>query len=95
MSRRNGARIGLDFKAGRVRWVTATGPSYGRARVVIDGAGHTVDLYRPTSHWRVVLTFARLGPGEHHLIIRPLGRKDAASQSAAVAVDAIVVGRRK
>jgi hypothetical protein len=88
-----GSAIGLAFKGRALKWLTATGPAYGRARVVIDGKTHTVDLYRPARHWRAAFTFGHLGQGEHHVTIRATGRKDAASRSAAVLVDALVVRR--
>jgi PQQ-like domain len=84
------ARLTFAFTGSRINWVTATGPAYGRARVVIDGAGHTVDLYRPRHHWRVNVSFTRLGPGTHHITVIPLGRKDRASASANVVFDAFV-----
>jgi hypothetical protein len=84
------ARLTFAFTGSRISWVTATGPAYGRARVVIDGAGHTVDLYRPRHHWRVNVSFTRLGPGTHHITVIPLGRKDRASASANVVFDAFV-----
>lgn len=89
-----GSTISLDFKGRTLRWLTATGPMYGRARVVIDGHAHAVDLYRPSRHWKVPFTFAHLAKGEHHVTIRATGRKDAASRSASVVVDALVVRRR-
>jgi hypothetical protein len=87
------AKVTLAFRGRTVRWLTATGPSYGRARVVIDGRAHIVDLYRPHHHKRVAIVFHHLGKGAHHLEIRPLGRKDRASSSATVVVDALVVRR--
>lgn len=88
-----GSAIGLDFQGRTLKWITATGPAYGRAHVVIDGKSHTVDLYRPTRHWQVPITFAHLAQGQHHVTIRVTGRKDAASRSAAIVVDAFVVRR--
>jgi hypothetical protein len=89
-----GARVSLDFRGRSLTWVTATGPSSGRARVVIDGRAHRVDLYSAARHWRVPLRFAGLGSGEHHLTITALGTKSTASRSTTVAVDALVVRRR-
>jgi hypothetical protein len=86
--------ISLDFKGRTLRWLTATGPSYGRARVVIDGRRHTVDLYRPHRHWKVVFTFAHLAKGTHHVTIKATGHRDAASRSSAIVVDALVVRRK-
>jgi hypothetical protein len=84
------ARLTLAFTGSRISWVTALGPAYGRARVVVDGVGHTVDLYRPRHHWRAEISFARLGPGTHHITVIPLGKKDRASASANVVFDAFV-----
>jgi hypothetical protein len=91
VSRSPRARLTLAFTGTRISWVTATGPAYGRARVVIDGVGHTVDLYRPRHHWRVGVAFTGLGAGTHHVTIIPLGTKDRASASANVVFDAFVV----
>lgn len=84
------ARLAFAFTGSRISWITATGPAYGRARVVIDGVGRTVDLYRLRHHWRVNVSFTRLGPGTHHITVIPLGRKDRASASANVVFDAFV-----
>jgi len=51
-----------------------------------------VDLYRRTQHWRVPISFRGLSRGEHHLTVRPLGRKNASATSTNDVVDAIVVG---
>jgi hypothetical protein len=85
------AWLRLQFTGTRIDWLTATGPVYGRAKVVIDGVAHTVDLYRPRRHWRVRLSYTRLGPGTHHITVRPLGTKDSSSTSANVVFDAFIV----
>ena len=85
------SRVTFDFKGRAIRWITAEGPGYGRARVVIDGRAHTVDLYRRLASPRVPITFGGLSAGTHHLTIRPLGSKDPASRSTAVVLDAFVV----
>jgi hypothetical protein len=90
------AKLSLDFQGRTFRWITATGPAYGRAKVVIDGHSRgTVDLYRRSQHWRVAITYRGLAPGQHRLVIRPLGKKDAASRSTKVVVDAVVVRRHR
>lgn len=85
------ARLTFAFTGNRIGWITATGPAYGRARVVIDGVGHTVDLYRLRHHWRVGISFTGLGSGTHHVTLIPLGTKARASASANVVFDAFVV----
>ncbi len=84
------AWLRLQFTGTRIAWVTATGPAYGRARVVIDGVAHTLDLYRRRRHWRVQFSYAGLGPGTHLITVRPLGTKDAASGSTNVVFDAFI-----
>lgn len=88
-----GASVSLDFTGRGITWVTATGPAFGRARVVIDGKAHTVDLYRATTRWRVGISFAGLSRGHHRLTVRSLARHDPASRSSDVVVDAFVVRR--
>jgi hypothetical protein len=61
---------------------------------VIDGRADVVDLYRRHRHWRVAVSFAGLSNTQHHLVIRPLGRKDAASRSTTVVIDSLVAHRR-
>src|SRR5207302_3679805 len=56
-------RVSLVFTGRRIAWVTATGPAYGRARLVIDGVAHTVDLYRSTHSWRVRFSYDGLSRG--------------------------------
>jgi hypothetical protein len=85
------ARTSLDFTGRTIKWITATGPAYGRARVVIDGKAHTVDLYRPTRHWKVALSYTGLAKGRHHITVRPLGTKNPSSRSKSIVVDAFVV----
>jgi hypothetical protein len=85
------ARMSLAFTGRTIKWITATGPAYGRARVVIDGQAHRVDLYRGTRHWKVAITYTGLSKGTHHITVRPLGAKDASSSSTSVVVDAFVV----
>jgi len=87
------AKVSLDFTGRTIKWITATGPAFGRAKVVIDGKTRIVDLYRPTQHWKVAITYTGLSKGRHHITIRPLGRKDASSTSTNVVVDAFVVRR--
>lgn len=92
-SSRRGATAGLEFSGGRLTWVTATGPSCGRARVVIDGKRRTVDLYSRTPHMRAKVTFKHLKRGPHRITITALGTANRRSSGRAVVVDALVVGR--
>ena len=91
MSGSRSARMSFDFTGRAIRWITATGPAYGRARVMIDGKAHRVDLYRRSRHWRVAIAYTGLSRGKHHVTVRPLGTKNASSRSKNVVVDAFVV----
>jgi outer membrane protein assembly factor BamB len=88
---RQGSAMSLTFRGRSVRWVTATGPALGKARVLIDGVGRTVDLYSARPRWRMSLAFTGLGRGEHRVTVKPLGRKNAASRGRTVISDAFVV----
>jgi hypothetical protein len=83
---------GLAFTGTGVTWVTATGPSEGKATVTVDGSVvETVDLYSPTVVWQVVETVTGLTSGSHTILITVLGTKDATSAGTQVVVDAFVV----
>jgi hypothetical protein len=82
----------LDFTGTRVDWVTATGPSFGRATVAIDGISRgTIDLYASSVHWQVTKSFAGLASGNHTIVVTVLGTKNASSTGTQVVVDAFVV----
>jgi hypothetical protein len=83
--------VSLTFTGTSVDWVTATGPSYGKASVTVDGVARgTVDLYTRTPRWDVVRSFAGLSGGTHTIVVKPLGTKDAASSGKQVVVDAFL-----
>jgi hypothetical protein len=86
------ATSGLTFTGTGVTWVTATGPSEGKATVTVDGSlVETVDLYSPTVDWQVAEPITGLTSGSHTILITVLGTKDAASAGKSVVVDAFVV----
>ena len=73
-------------------WVTATGPSEGKATITIDGVSKgTIDLYSPTVNWRVPEAFTGLTSGAHTILVTVLGTKDRAATGTQVVVDAFVV----
>jgi sugar lactone lactonase YvrE len=90
-SRARGAATSVDFRGRSITWLTATGPGYGRARVVVDGEARVVDLYAARRSWRVPVTFRGLSRGQHRITVRALGRKHRLSGSTAVVFDAFVV----
>jgi hypothetical protein len=86
------ATSSLTFAGTAITWVTATGPSAGKATVTIDGilAG-TVDLYSPTVAWQVMESYSGLSSGTHTIVVTVLGTKDSVSAGTLVVVDAFVV----
>lgn len=86
------AAASFTFRGTSVRLVTATGPAYGRAAVLIDGARHRIDLYAPRRRWQRVVPFTGLGEGVHEIVVRPLGTARRASRGTEVVVDGFRVG---
>jgi WD40 repeat protein len=85
-----GSRASLEFTGRRIVVLTAAGPAYGRAKVVIDGRSRTVDLYRPRAQ-RAKLVYQGLGRGDHRITISPLGTRNRRSTGSRVVLDAFVV----
>jgi CSLREA domain-containing protein len=72
--------------------ITERGPSFGKAKVTVDGVSHgTVDFYAPTQRWLSRQTFDGLGPGTHHVQITVLGSHNPASTGSDVVFDAITL----
>lgn len=89
VSGKKGDLVMFGNNAGQVQWVTATGPSYGKAEVILNGVSQgVVDLYSPTPQWGVVKSFTQSGPGGSNLIIQVLGEKNPASTGTQVVIDA-------
>lgn len=85
------ATSSLAFTGTGVTWVTATGPSEGKATVTVDGSVvETVDLYSPTVAWQVAEAITGLTSGSHTITITVLGTKDAVSAGTQVVVDAFI-----
>jgi hypothetical protein len=91
--RAEGASASFGFRGRSVTWYTVTGPAQGRAAVRIDGehAG-TVDLYAPSTRFRVASTFDGLDHGPHTITVRVLGRASAAASDTLVVIDAFEAG---
>jgi hypothetical protein len=82
----------FTFNGTRVDWITATGPSYGKAEVYLDGVDQgTVDLYSPTTQWKTAKSYTASSSGQHTLTIQVLAQKNTASTGKAVILDAFVV----
>jgi bacillopeptidase F len=91
---RAGATAAWSFTGTAVTWVTATGPSSGRAQVWVDGVKQrAVNNYAAGAHWKVARTITGLSAGTHTVKIVVLGRKGATgAKDTQVVVDGFKVG---
>lgn len=88
-----GASLSFDFRGRKVTWYTATGPSQGKALVLIDGRPRgTFNQFASTSSYRVGRTFSGLAPGEHSITVRALGLAGPGAVGRFVVVDAFGIG---
>jgi hypothetical protein len=82
------ATASFSFTGTQFRFVTARGPAYGKAQIWVDGVLRTtVDLYRPAQQWQYKVTISGLTSGNHNVVIKVLGTKNAASSGTGVVCD--------
>lgn len=82
----------LRFTGTSVDWITAMGPTAGKAQVFIDGADKgVVDLYKSTQTWKVAKTYSGLTSGTHTIQVKALGTKNASATGSKVVVDGFTV----
>ena len=90
-SRTAGATATWRFTGTAVDWVTATGPAYGKAQVLVDGVlKGTFDQYARAAQWKVARSVSGLAAGPHTIQVKVLGTRSTASTGTAVVVDAVV-----
>lgn len=88
-----GASASFAFTGRSVTWYTATGPSMGRASVLVDGRRiGAFDQYAPSPAFKVARSITKLPRGEHVLTIRVLGTSSPGATDTQVVVDAFRVG---
>ena len=88
VSQQMDATASLSFTGTSVNWVTALGPSLGKAKVFIDNVAQgTVDLFASQPQWQVLKAYTNLGIGPHTLRIQVLGAKNPSSSGTKVIVD--------
>ena len=82
------ATASLTFTGTSINWITATGPTYGKADVLIDNVDMgTVDLFSPAQHWQILKTYSNLPAVQHTIQVRVLAVKNKSSKGKAVVVD--------
>lgn len=88
-----GSTLVTRFNGTGISWIGVRGPSFGRARVKLDGTVvATVDLYSSKTLTRQVL-FSRTGlsSGEHTMTITALNSRDSRSSRFGTSIDRINV----
>ncbi len=88
-----GGSVTAMFNGTSLSWITVKSPSYGIARVTLDGgAPVTVDLYSASALWQqTVWTTGTLTAGTHTVKIEWTGTKNPAATATNVGVDAFNV----
>lgn len=92
---RAGAAMAIPFVGDDVTWISPRGPSFGLARVAVDGVtvDESADASAEKNGYGRRFTFAGFGPGNHVLTITALGTKGADGTGTFVAVDGLVDDR--
>jgi hypothetical protein len=92
-SARSGSSITARFRGPAVTVIGATGPSYGKFEIVVDGvSAGTIDCYAEAYTLATpVWGRADLSDGDHVVTLRVLGTKNALSTGPHVVIDAIDV----
>ncbi len=90
MSKGPKATATFTFEGKTLKWLTRTGPKFGKARIIIDGKKQVVDLYSAEPANDVRIKFKGLGPGPHTVRLIVLGKKNALAGGTKVIVDAFV-----
>jgi len=79
--------VGLGFN-----FVTARGPTYGRAAIYVDGVKvKTVDLYHASQQWEYSVPITGLSYKYHTVVIKVLGTKNSASRGTGIVCDGFEV----
>jgi len=87
------ASITFGFTGKNFAWFTETGRSQGIAAISVDGKGFpNVNLYAPTTTYRVARIYRGFASGHHRVTIRVLGQKGSPNGKGTwVSLDAVSV----
>jgi hypothetical protein len=83
-------RFEFRFSGRRLTWYYTAAPNRGKAHITIGATEADVDQYAPRVEWKRKAAFD-VGPGEHRVVVRVLGSKQAASAGTFVDVDGLEV----
>lgn len=86
-----GSSVTIAFNGTRLDWITAKGPMFGIADVVVDGRAATqVDLYDPAvKYQQKVCSTGALSAGPHTVTISCKGAKNASATNTYIGIDAV------
>jgi hypothetical protein len=86
-----GSSVTATFTGTHLSWIAKKSPSYGKARVTVDGGDPVVvDLYSATTlNKQNVWSTRSLAPGNHSVKIEWTGTKNAAAANTSINVDAL------
>lgn len=88
-----GSTASFTFRGSSVTWLTARGPSMGKAKVYVDGVLKLkVDGYAKKAGWNVRRSLAGLGDRVHTVTVKVTGTKRRAATGTTVVVDRWLVG---
>jgi len=86
----DGSKATVRFTGTKVDLIVSVAPTYGIAKVTLDGKVHMVDLYSPSFINRLnVWSSGKLVNAEHLLTIEWTGTKNAASSGTGIGIDAL------
>jgi len=82
----------VSFNGTYLAWLGKTSPSYGKAKLTLDGADKgTVDLYSASATYTKVWETGTLSAGNHTLTIAWTGQKNSSATGSNISVDAFNV----
>jgi len=86
-----GSSVTIAFNGTKLDWITAKGPMFGIADVVVDGgAAAQVDLYDPAIKYQQdVYSTGALSAGLHTVTITCKGTKNASATNTYIGIDAV------
>jgi len=87
-----GATLAFDMTGSSFTFITERGPSFGKARVTVDGTSvGWIDCYAATTRWQSRQTFTGLTSGAHHVEIIVSATRNPMSTGENVVFDAITL----
>jgi hypothetical protein len=92
VANKSGCSVTVHFYGTKISWIAKKSPSYGQAKVTVDGGtAQTIDLYSSSTVWKKkVWTSATLKLGDHTVTIAWTGKKNSKATDTNINIDAII-----